>query len=111
MGVIRAPMKQKQSSPRPRQQPDTAQAPSFESAPWSPRDLVLEDPRRPGEAPLRLLENGHVVTIQAEGGAHLRDQPEAGNNVGKPPLRRRGRSAAAGGRGAGTVVPDKYARQ
>ena len=74
MGVIRAPMKQKQSSPRPRQQPDTAQAPSFESAPWSPRDLVLEDPRRPGEAPLRLVQNDHVVDVELDGDAIVSDK-------------------------------------
>ena len=74
MGVIRAPMKQKQSSPRPQRQPDTAQAPSFESAPWSPRELVLEEPRRPGETPLRLAQNDHVVDVELDGDAIVRDK-------------------------------------
>jgi len=67
-------MKQRQSQPRSRQQPDTAQAPSFESAPWSPRDLVLEDPRRPGEAPLRLVQNDHVVDVELDGDAIVSDK-------------------------------------
>jgi len=73
-GVIRAPMKQRQSQPRSRQQPDTAQAPSFESAPWSPRELVLEEPHSSGGAPLRLEQNDHVVDVELDGDAILRQK-------------------------------------
>ena len=67
-------MKQKQSSPRPQRQPDTAEAPSFESAPWSPRELVLEEPRSSGGAPLRLEQNDHLIDVELDGDAILRQK-------------------------------------
>jgi len=67
-------MKQRQGQPRSRQQPDTAQATSFESAPWSPRELVLEEPRSSGGGPLRLEQNDHVVDVELDGAAILRQK-------------------------------------
>ena len=67
-------MKQRQSQPWSRQQPDTAQAPSFESAPWFPRELVVEEPRSSGEPPLRLEQNDHVVDVELDSDAILRQK-------------------------------------
>jgi hypothetical protein len=73
-GVIRTPMKQRQSQPRRRRQPDTAHTPSFESAPWSARELVLEELPRAPETPLQLAQNDHLVAVELDGYAIVRDK-------------------------------------
>jgi hypothetical protein len=65
-------MKQRQGQAGTRRQPDTVHAPSFESAPWSPRELLLEEPSRAGESPLRLEQDDHVVDVDLDGDAILR---------------------------------------
>jgi hypothetical protein len=67
-------MKQRQSQSPIERQPDTAEAPSFESAPWSALELVLEEPRRAAEAALRLEHDDHVVDVELDGDSILRNK-------------------------------------
>jgi len=42
--------------------------PPFEASPWTPRELVLEEPiRAAAEAPLSLEQNDHVVDALLDG--------------------------------------------
>jgi len=45
-----------------------ARTPPFEASPWTPRELVLEEPiRAAAEAPLLLEQNDHVVDVLLDG--------------------------------------------
>jgi hypothetical protein len=45
-----------------------ARTPPFEASPWTPRELVLEEPiRAAAEVPLSLEQNEHVVDVLLDG--------------------------------------------
>lgn len=51
-----------------RKQGRDARTPPFEASPWTPRELVLEEPiRAAAEAPLLLEQNDHVVDVLLDG--------------------------------------------
>jgi hypothetical protein len=56
-------------------QPQSVHTPSFESAPWVARELVLEEPGQPRQdPPLVLAQNEHVVDAPLDGDAIRREQ-------------------------------------
>jgi hypothetical protein len=56
-----------------RSQPDSAEKPAFESAPWAVREVVVEEPQQaPHDAPLVLAQDDHVVDVALDGEAILR---------------------------------------
>lgn len=61
-----------QTSPQPH--PEAMRTPSFESSPWVARELVVEEPRRQPEPPLRLAVNEHLVEVDLDGEAIRRER-------------------------------------
>ena len=57
----------------PQPEPEAARTPAFESSPWTPREMALEEPARHPEQPLRLAVNEHLVEAALDGEAIRRD--------------------------------------
>jgi hypothetical protein len=58
----------------PQPQPEAARTPVFERTPWVAREMVLEEPRREPEPPLRLAVNEHLVEATLDGEAIRRER-------------------------------------
>lgn len=58
----------------PQPEPEAARKPAFESSPWVARELVIEEPRREPEPPLRLAVNEHLVEVDLDGEAIRRER-------------------------------------
>jgi hypothetical protein len=54
-------------------EPEANRTPAFESTPWMPREMALEEPRREPEPPLRLAVNEHLVEAALDGEAIRRE--------------------------------------
>ncbi len=54
--------------------PEAVRTPALESSPWLAREVVLEEPRREPEAPLRLAINEHLVEVELDGEAIRRER-------------------------------------
>lgn len=58
----------------PQPEPEAVPTPAFESSPWVARELVIEEPRREPEPPLRLAVNEHLVEVDLDGEAVRRER-------------------------------------
>lgn len=58
----------------PQPEPEAVRTPAFESSPWVARELVIEEPRREPEPPLRLAVNEHLVEVDLDGEAIRRER-------------------------------------
>jgi hypothetical protein len=54
--------------------PEAVRTPAFEQSPWLAREVVLDEPRRDPETPLRLAVNEHLVEVDLDGEAIRRER-------------------------------------
>jgi hypothetical protein len=54
--------------------PEAVRTPAFESSPWLAREVIVEEPRREADAPLRLAVNEHLVEVALDGEAIRRER-------------------------------------